>query len=79
MFMSHQVQLTAIYQSVEDGWIQAQLKELPGVITCARSRNEAKEMLVDAFNEYVLSLEQDAVAVSVAQGAELESVALTLA
>jgi len=50
--------LTAIYEPVENGWVQAQLRELPAVITAAPSRREAEEMLEDALAEYLASLER---------------------
>jgi predicted RNase H-like HicB family nuclease len=53
------MRLTAIYEPVEDGWTQARLAELPAVITAAPSRDEARELLVDALREYLLSLGPD--------------------
>jgi predicted RNase H-like HicB family nuclease len=47
--------LTAIYEPVGDGWIQARVRELPGVITAGRSREEVEELLVDAALEYLRS------------------------
>ncbi len=49
------LQLTPVYQQVENGWTQAELVELPGVITAAPSREEAQEMLLDALREFLLS------------------------
>jgi len=49
------LQLTPVYQQVENGWTQASLIELPGVITAAPSRDEAQEMLLDALREFLLS------------------------
>jgi predicted RNase H-like HicB family nuclease len=54
--MAASVSLTAIYEPVEDGWVQARLKEIPAVITCAPTRDEAEELLLDAMREYLLSL-----------------------
>lgn len=50
-----ELQLTPVYQQVEDGWTQAEIVELPGVITTAPSREEAQEMLLDALREFLLS------------------------
>ncbi|MBO9534652.1 MAG: hypothetical protein J7513_16890 [Solirubrobacteraceae bacterium] len=47
--------LTAVFEPVDDGWVQAHILELPGVITVAPSREEAKELLVDALREFVLA------------------------
>lgn len=54
--MPKRVSLTAIYQPVEEGWIQARIEELPAVITAAPTLGEAKELLLDALREYLLSL-----------------------
>jgi hypothetical protein len=47
--------LTAVYSQVEDGWIQARIEQLPAVVTAAPTAAEAKESLVDALTEYLLS------------------------
>ena len=54
------VPLTAIYEPVENGWTQARIQEIPGVITAAPTREEAKEMLLDALREYLLAFEETA-------------------
>ena len=41
------LQLTPVYQQVENGWTQAEVVDLPGVITAAPSREEAQEMLLE--------------------------------
>lgn len=51
--------LTAVFEPVENGWVQARVPELPGVITAAPSHEEAREMLLDAVREYLLSLLSD--------------------
>jgi predicted RNase H-like HicB family nuclease len=52
------LQLTALYEPVEEGWIQARVRELPAVITTAPTRDEARELLEDAIREYLLALLQ---------------------
>ena len=47
--------LTALYETVEQGWTQASLLELPGVITAAPTQQEAAELLLDALHEYLLA------------------------
>jgi hypothetical protein len=54
--MTARLSFTAIYDSVEDGWTQARIEELPAVITAASTLDEAKELLVDALYEYLRSL-----------------------
>jgi predicted RNase H-like HicB family nuclease len=52
--MAH-LALTAIYEPVENGWVQARIEELPGVITVAPTADAAREMLADALLEYLAS------------------------
>jgi predicted RNase H-like HicB family nuclease len=54
--MAARVSFTAVYEPVDNGWIQARLVELPGVITAAPTREEAKDLLADALREYLLAL-----------------------
>lgn len=53
--MSESLTFTAVYEIVENGWVQAQLAEIPGVLTAAPTRAEAEVMLLDALREYLLS------------------------
>jgi predicted RNase H-like HicB family nuclease len=54
--MTGRLSLTAVYEQVENGWTQARIEELPAVVTAAPTAAEAKELLVDALSEYLLSL-----------------------
>lgn len=54
--MARRLPLTAVYEPVEDGWTQARIVELPAVITAVPTHAEAKEALLDALREYLLSL-----------------------
>lgn len=54
--VTERLSLTAIYEPVENGWVQATIQELPGVVTAAPSLEEARAMLVDALREYLLAL-----------------------
>jgi predicted RNase H-like HicB family nuclease len=71
---SPQIELTIAYELVEDGWTQARIAELPAVITAGPTRAEAKELVLDALREYLLSLQTEP---SGSDG-ERESVALTI-
>lgn len=53
--MSEMTTLTAVFTPDEDGWVMAQLAEWPAVVTCGRTVDEAREMLLDAANEMVAS------------------------
>ena len=57
--MATRLTFTPIYEQVDAGWVQARLAELPAVITAAPSREQAREQLVDALREYLLSLGED--------------------
>lgn len=46
---------TAVFDPVENGWVQAHIAELPGVITAAPTVDEAKADLIDALHEYLAS------------------------
>lgn len=55
MAVAAPLSLTAIYEPVENDWVQARVKELPGVITAAPTLEQAREMLGDAVREYLLA------------------------
>lgn len=67
-------QLSIVYEPVENGWTQARIAEYPPVITAAPTREGAKEMVLDALREYLLSLTEQ---VGPDQG-EREPVAVTI-
>lgn len=59
------VSLTAVYEPVEGGWMQARIEELPAVITAGATLEDARGLLLDALREYLLSLaERDEPAIS---------------
>ncbi len=47
--------LTAVFTPDENGWTMAQLAEWPAVMTCGRTVEEAREMLLDAAREMIAS------------------------
>ncbi|MGH3440736.1 MAG: hypothetical protein ACRDUY_01560 [Nitriliruptorales bacterium] len=49
------VELTAVYRTVENDWVQATVREIPGVLTAARTRAQAGELVLDAFREWLLA------------------------
>ena len=69
------IPLSIRYEPVEDGWVQARIEELPPVITAGPTREDARELVLDALREYLLSLRSD---VTPGPGSERESVALTI-
>lgn len=53
--MSDSLTLTAVFTPDENGWTMAQLAEWPAVVTCGRTVEEAREMLLDAAREMIAS------------------------
>jgi hypothetical protein len=50
------ISISIIYEPVEDGWVQARIEGIPEVITAGRTKNEARELVLDALREYLLSI-----------------------
>jgi predicted RNase H-like HicB family nuclease len=74
--MTSSIQLSVIYEPVEHGWVQARNEELPGVITAAPSRDEARAQIIDALREYLLALRD--LPTAPAEGVEREAVDLLI-
>lgn len=47
--MGATVQLTVHYEDAGDGWITASIPEVPGAISEGRTRQEARENVLDAL------------------------------
>jgi len=54
------LRLTAVFEPDESGWTNARVLEIPGINTCGRTQDEARELLVDAVREFVASLADEA-------------------
>ncbi len=64
--MSEKLRLTITYDEPdEDGWIVARVTEVPGAISQGRTREEARENVIDALRLMLSPDEDDA---SVASG-----------
>jgi predicted RNase H-like HicB family nuclease len=50
------VELHVVFEPDEQGWVRATIEELPGVITCAPTLDEARELVQDALDEWLASL-----------------------
>lgn len=48
--------LHVAYEPDENNWVRATIEELPQVITCAPTQNEARELIRDALNEWLAAL-----------------------
>jgi predicted RNase H-like HicB family nuclease len=53
--MSESMTFTAVFTPDENGWTMAQLAEWPAVVTCGRTVEEARAMLLDAAHEMIAS------------------------
>ena len=53
--MATTVTLTAVFTPDENAWMMAPLAEWPAVVTCGRTVEEAREMLLDAARELLAS------------------------
>ncbi len=47
--MNGSLQLAIVYQDGDDGWIIASIPEVPGTISQGRTREEARENVIDAL------------------------------
>jgi predicted RNase H-like HicB family nuclease len=47
--MSDPLNLTIVYEPDEDGWIMVSIPEVPGVLSQGRTREEARENILDAL------------------------------
>ena len=47
--MTESVRLTIVYEDAGDGWVLARVPEVPGAISQAATRAEAKENVIDAL------------------------------
>ena len=48
--MSEPIRLTIQYSDAGDGWVTAQVAELPGAISEGATREEARENVIDALS-----------------------------
>jgi predicted RNase H-like HicB family nuclease len=53
-------EFTVVYTPIEDGWIMAQVPELPGAVTPGRDMGEAREMIQDAVELLLHSYRENA-------------------
>jgi predicted RNase H-like HicB family nuclease len=47
--MSDTLHLTILYEEGDDGWIVSSIPEVPGVLSQGRTKEEAREMALDAL------------------------------
>jgi len=50
------ISLSIVYEPVEHGWVQARIEGIPEVITAGRTKDEARELVLDALREYLAAI-----------------------
>jgi predicted RNase H-like HicB family nuclease len=50
------MELHIVLEPDEQGWVNANIEELPGVTTCAPTHDEARELVRDALDEWLQAL-----------------------
>ena len=50
------MELHVAFEPDQGGWVRATIEELPGVITCAPTLEEARELIRDALAEWLSAL-----------------------
>jgi predicted RNase H-like HicB family nuclease len=53
-----------VYTPIEDGWVMAQVPELPGAVTQGRNMEEAREMIQEAVELLLQSYRENAAKVA---------------
>jgi predicted RNase H-like HicB family nuclease len=51
--MADALNLTIVYEPGEDGWIVVSIPEIPGVHSQGQTRDEAREMILSALNDWL--------------------------
>jgi predicted RNase H-like HicB family nuclease len=54
-------EFSVVYTPIEDGWVMAQVPELPGAVTQGRDMNEAREMIQEAVELLLESYRENAI------------------
>lgn len=71
-------EFSVVYTPIEDGWIMAQVPEIPGAVTQGRDLEEAREMIQDAV-ELLLEAYRDQAIKSAPTGAIWETLSVEVA
>lgn len=73
--VSESLELTIAYEQDEDGWVVAQILEVPGAASQGRTREEARENVIDALRTVLTPDDQ----LLGRAGGDRESLMLTIA
>ncbi|MEX0642184.1 MAG: type II toxin-antitoxin system HicB family antitoxin [Pirellulales bacterium] len=71
-------EFNVVYTTIEDGWVMAQVPELPGAVTQGRDIDEAREMIQEAV-ELLLQSYRDNAAKIAPTGAIWETLSVDVA
>lgn len=72
MTMSATLQLTIVYEDAGDGWIMASIPQVPGTRSQGRTREEARENVIDALRVMLAGDDRELVAGPTANTEPLE-------
>jgi predicted RNase H-like HicB family nuclease len=70
--------VTVIYSEGHDGWVIARIREFPAAMSQGRTREEARENVLDALRELVFSYLEEGEPIPVPPGASVEELHVTL-
>ncbi|MEX0675345.1 MAG: type II toxin-antitoxin system HicB family antitoxin [Gaiellaceae bacterium] len=73
------MELHVVFEPDEQGWVRATIEELPSVITCAPTLEEARELIRDALAEWLAALTSEERATAIGTDARRETMTLTVA
>lgn len=67
--MSNALHLTILYEDAGDGWVTAQVAEVPGAISEGKTREEARANVIDAL-DVLLTPDEELAGRAPAEGSE---------
>jgi len=76
--VTHPVELSVIYSQGQDGWVLARIHEFPAAMSQGRTREEARDNVLDALRELVFSYLEEGEPAPVPPGATVEGLHVTL-
>jgi predicted RNase H-like HicB family nuclease len=77
--MSEPLQLTVVYEEGEEGFVLARIREVPAAMSQGRTHREARENVLDALRELVLSFLEEGEPAPLGAGASSEPLRVTFA
>lgn len=77
--MSEPLELTIVYEQGENGFVLARIREVTAAVSQGRTREEARENVLDALRELVLSYLDEGERAPLPEGATSEALRVTVA